>query len=60
MKKDGVWVLAFNKEAGVREQFTSCPRPNAEFYRREYELEGYETWAGAYEEVQELAKVREV
>ena len=37
MEKDRVWILAFNKETGAREQFTSCLRPSAELYRRMYE-----------------------
>ena len=60
MEKDRVLILAFNKQTGVREQLTSCLKPNAEFYRRKYELEGYETWVGTFEEARELAKVREL
>ena len=36
-----VWVIAFDKQTGVRAAFTGCAPSNAEFYESKYMLDGY-------------------
>ena len=53
---DAIWVVAFDKDTGIRAAFTVCPPANVEFYRAKYELEGYDVKVLTADEALRLAE----
>lgn len=50
------WVIAFDKQTGKRMEFTVCDINNAEFYKANYELKGYDVKVLTPEESRKLAE----
>lgn len=51
---ESVWVLAYDKATGKRENLTCCPKNNARFYEEKYLMEDYAVEVLTDEEVDEL------
>ena len=42
MVDEYVWIIGFDKESGIRKNFTCCPKNNARFYEELYIGDGYD------------------